>query len=724
MLHPEDPTASRPHEMNMPEPADPIEQLRRLLGETDVAPELAVELLRASVMPPPDTFDPGERSGAGPARQVLLSAIVAAADLRRFGPALGPLLTFVDARQGELDDFDAGRFWHLRGYAAWRLDDDGPAATRALNRSVRLLRALDTPQARAYLARVHDTSGQLLHHRGLLGDARAEYEVAFARRQEAGDETGLAITLGNLGRLCMDLGDWEAATHYLTEDLGLVERRMPERTRLRAQLHGHLGTCALERGELAAAEGHFDASLALAPTEGDAVGRAFTEIGRGRLHLRQGDLEAARRAGKRAEGHLGQEGVPPGFREELGLRVRELEAETALASGAAAQAAEHFRLACAGLTQPEDQANNGGLRAQVHSVSPVDRARVLFGLARALTVLDAGQEAALRLREALHALDATAADSLRAQIEDELRRRFPESWLLHAAGRFIGQGEIAFLLAEAGRGGFRGARQEVVVLFADIRGFTTLAERLEPEPLVAVLNDFLGCMTHCIDGLGGLVDKFIGDAVMAVFSLPAPHADDAERALRAALWMRDELDRSNRRLAPGLPQLDIGIGLHSGPVVAGLIGSPRKRSYTVIGDVVNTASRLEGLTRQLGASILVSEDLVARLGRRERFLLRPLGRYQPKGRHTPVALFDVMGERDASPWSRALEAEIVSVEAALVAFGQRDFAAAAAAFDGLLAALGPASRTLGYRLIADQARELARHPPPADWRGAIAMHSK
>lgn len=694
----------------MHDATDAIESIRRLLSEVGLSPLQADELAQSSAAPPPDTFHPDEQASASPVRRVLLLAILAAANLRRFGLSLRPLLAFVDGRQDELDDLDAGRFWHLRGYAAWRLDDDPQTAVRALNRSVRRLRAVETRAGRAYLARVYDTSGQLLHYRGLLGDARAEYAMALASRKAAGDEVGLAITLGNLGRLCMELGDWTVAARYLAEDLEIVERLMPQRTRLRGQLHGHLGICALEGGLAAEANSHFDASATLARADQDVAGLAFVAVGCGRLHLREGRLAEAGHAAQQAREYLAA-GVSPALRDELGLRIGELEAEVALASHNPVAAADRFRFIYLGLIKDR-------------GFSPVDRARVLLGLSRALLQVDASQEAALRLREALHALDSTAAESLRAQIEDELRRRFPESWLLHAAGRFIGQGEITFLLSEAGHGGFRGTRQEVVVLFADIRGFTALAERLEPEQLVALLNDFLGCMTHCIDGLGGLVDKFIGDAVMAVFSLPVPRPDDAERAVRAALWMRDELERCNRRLAPGLPTLDIGVGLHYGPVVAGLVGSPRKRSYTVIGDVVNTASRLEGLTRLLGASLLVSEDLVVHLAQRERFLLRPLGRYQPKGRQTPVALYDVMGERDASPWSAALESEIATVEAALQAFRQRDFASVETAMNGLIEAIEPAPRVLGYRLLAMQAKEHSSHPPPATWQGEIVMHAK
>ena len=190
-------------------------------------------------------------------------------------------------------------------------------------------------------------------------------------------------------------------------------------------------------------------------------------------------------------------------------------------------------------------------------------------------------------------------------------------------------------------------------------------------------------MTRCVDMFGGLVDKFIGDAVMAVFSLPTPQPDDAERAVQAALTMREELERFNRGLPAAAPPLAIGLGLHCGPVVAGLIGSPQKRAYTVIGDAVNTASRLESMTKHLGAAILVSQDVLQRLPHPDRYLCRPLGTYALKGKHTSVAVVDIMGEDDGSRFARALTQEIAAVDHAFHCFVHRQFAAAQEAFMAL-----------------------------------------
>jgi len=231
-------------------------------------------------------------------------------------------------------------------------------------------------------------------------------------------------------------------------------------------------------------------------------------------------------------------------------------------------------------------------------------------------------------------------------------------------------------------------------------------------------------MTLCVERCHGMVDKFIGDAVMAVFSLPVPHPDtDAERAVLAALMMRDELERFNRKLSPGTPHIATGIGLHTGPVVAGLIGSPQKRSYTVIGDAVNTASRLESLTKHLGASILISDEVSRRLPNPDRFLLRPLGSYRLKGKDTPVVITDVMGEDDGSSFVRPLKEEIAQVGAALQRLQAGDFAAASAGFTALAAHVGHAIRARGYRFLADTASAYSAQPPDA-WDGVIEMVDK
>lgn len=157
-----------------------------------------------------------------------------------------------------------------------------------------------------------------------------------------------------------------------------------------------------------------------------------------------------------------------------------------------------------------------------------------------------------------------------------------------------------------------GARQEVSVLFADLRGFTSQAEGKDPVEVVGELNEYLEAMVAALGKHGGVVDKYVGDAIMAVFGAPVPRPDDAARALRAAEAMEQALAALNRRRAVrGQPPLAHGIGLHRGVVVAGHVGTPERAQYTVIGDAVNVAARLEGKTKELGVSVVVSDELLA-----------------------------------------------------------------------------------------------------------------
>ena len=185
-----------------------------------------------------------------------------------------------------------------------------------------------------------------------------------------------------------------------------------------------------------------------------------------------------------------------------------------------------------------------------------------------------------------------------------------------------------------------GKTLEITILFCDLRDFTTLSEKRTAQQIVALLNEYFTEMVDCVMAEGGVVDKYIGDNIMAVFGAPVTRPDDAQRAVRAAVRMRGALAKLNGRFAErGLEQLRFGIGLHSGEVVASNIGSVRRMEYTVIGDAVNVAARLQSKTKELGTDILISEATRERLD--PTATTEVIGEVSVKGRAQAVHIYKV-----------------------------------------------------------------------------------
>ncbi len=183
------------------------------------------------------------------------------------------------------------------------------------------------------------------------------------------------------------------------------------------------------------------------------------------------------------------------------------------------------------------------------------------------------------------------------------------------------------------------------VLFSDIRSFTAISERMEPRALLDFLNEYFSGMVESVMHHQGVVDKFIGDAIMAVFGAPVPDPEDPLRAVCAALEMRGRLENINQDfVARGLPEIKAGIGLHSGQVVAGNMGHSQRMEYTVIGDAVNLASRLEGMTKELSCDVILSEDLYLQV--QTKVNAEPLKKIKVKGRDQEIMVYRLIGLKE------------------------------------------------------------------------------
>jgi adenylate cyclase len=223
-----------------------------------------------------------------------------------------------------------------------------------------------------------------------------------------------------------------------------------------------------------------------------------------------------------------------------------------------------------------------------------------------------------------------------AALSEYLRERRQRREAVAMFSRFVNPHVVKQLVE---RGGIEGAGQtrQVTLLFSDIRGFTTLSETRKPEEVVALLNRYFSLQVEVVFRHGGSLDKFIGDCIMALWGAPLDDADHAKHAVACALEMADTLQAFKRELGGEL-EFDVGIGLHSGPAVVGLIGSDRRREYTAIGDTVNLASRIEGLTKDAKRRILVSRETRELCG--DAFDFIPAGSFKAKGRTQEVELFE------------------------------------------------------------------------------------
>jgi len=233
----------------------------------------------------------------------------------------------------------------------------------------------------------------------------------------------------------------------------------------------------------------------------------------------------------------------------------------------------------------------------------------------------------------LSAFVSRSALQLIARVSHEQVRR-------ERLGRYFSP-EVTRHLEQHGDLAAAGESREVTILFTDLRDFTATSERLASTEVVAMLNDYHSRMVEALFAHGGTLDKYLGDGLMAYFGAPVPQADHAERAVRCALAMQQALAGLNaERGARGEVSLRMGIGIHTGTVVLGDVGARRRREYTAIGDAVNVASRIEGLTKLLGVPILVSEETRRQVGASIAFVpaapVRVAGKAEPLQTFTPA----------------------------------------------------------------------------------------
>ncbi len=284
--------------------------------------------------------------------------------------------------------------------------------------------------------------------------------------------------------------------------------------------------------------------------------------------------------------------------------------------------------------------------------------------------------------------------------------------------RYMDPGLAEQLLA-GGEEVLGGTSIEATVLFSDIRSFTSFSEELGAQGTVSLLNEYFTLMVDCIQVEGGMLDKFIGDAIMAGFGIPVAHGDDADRALRCAVAMVRALGQWNdERQRAGRKPLEIGIGLNTDTVVSGNIGSAKRMDYTMIGDGVNLASRLESACKQYHTRILISENTYGRL--RGTYRIRDIDDVVVKGKTRPVRIYEVLEYHDEESFPQLMEV-VGYFKEGRAAYRKGEWERAGKAFREALR-LNPGDGL--SRLYVDRCRQLAADPPAQPWDGVWVMTAK
>lgn len=289
-----------------------------------------------------------------------------------------------------------------------------------------------------------------------------------------------------------------------------------------------------------------------------------------------------------------------------------------------------------------------------------------------------------------------------------------EEKLRHTLNQYMAPEVVEHLLQE-GQGSFKlqlgGIKQKVTILFADIRGYTSYAETVMAKEVFSTLNEYFDLMVNCVTKHGGIVDKFIGDAFMSVFGVPSVGKDDAICACRAALEMKSVLEGYNqKRKKQGRTPIDIGIGIATGEVFCGNIGAENRFEYTVIGDAVNVAARLESMTKEYGTMILLGDSTESETGVRDQMCIREIDRIRVAGKDSSTGIFELTetiesGENKESKYSL--------FHSGMKHYRNKNFEKAMLDFDKAVQTSGDGPS----QVFLERCQYLLKTPPPESWDG-------
>jgi len=474
-------------------------------------------------------------------------------------------------------------------------------------------------------AEICDSLAGLLLKLGKTKTALSFCEKSLAIKQASSDRYGTAITLGTMGRILVAQAKYAEAAVAFQADLEIA-RELEDTSGIAIMLNS-LASLARLQGDGQQAERLYRES---ASENTSPINQIHLLIGLGWLQLDRGDLEAVEASIAEAQQHLEQ---MPSL-EELAAIVDGLRGAVAWRRGKY-QAAQNLL-----------ESTNATLVTQQHALDTIP---FLYELRDLHSAQGKMSDAVAVMSKALDLLSESGAargvDDVEAWLRNVDHPRLTRVAIeRHLPAPLVDQilsGELTMPKPK---------KQGLTILFSDLRGFTTMSESSEPEDVVELLNEWFSEATRAIQRHGGIVDKFIGDAVMALFGIPEPTEESGASAVRAALEMRASLSAMNRRnRVLGGHQLQIGIGIASGDAVVGFMGSHLRHSFTAIGDAVNTASRLESATRDYpDCDILIDQTTQLMQQAHDVAIVEALGDAALKGKQNKVALYQVLSNSESA----------------------------------------------------------------------------
>ena len=466
------------------------------------------------------------------------------------------------------------------------------------------------------MAEICDTIAGLLLKLGKAKTALAFAQKSLQAKEELVDRYGTAITLGTIGRIHVTLADDSEAEKAFLSDLAIAQE-LDDRTGIAIMLNS-LGDIARRTGEHSKALSYFNQSLGV---NDSALNQIYTNIGRTWTYLELADVESASGCWSEAKEALQEFKSFP----ELATILHGLSGVLASRRGDSDRAIELLTQTLSELEEQKLGFDSIPFRYELRDLYWADN-RTADAIQVMSTALDLLSE--IGSQRGVDDVEAW----LRQVDQPRLTRVAIERHVPDSVVDQILSGELSLP---------KPRKQTLTTLFCDLRGFTSLSEKCEPEDVVDLLNEWFSEATRAIQKHGGIVDKFIGDAVMALFGVNSLDDNAPENSVRAALDMRSALASMNRRNSVlGIPELSIGIGIATGEAVVGFMGSHLRHAYTAIGDSVNVAARLESETRNFEDCDIIIDSWTEQSVSSE-FGSEPLGELQLKGKSEPVLTFRV-----------------------------------------------------------------------------------